>query len=424
VRRDNVVACSSVEVTMGRRHLHVVGSIAVGMIVLAGCSSATPAAKPSVVHTTTTLANPVRVPSASPYLRTVAFVNPGHGYGMWVRQGSVRCRGLVGSTHDGGATFGPLVEVTSWPCAENPPAQALAFDDRGDGFLYGPDLFVTHDGGATWARSRQPGAILSVVALGRSVWSVWSECPASSTEQICPLALRESADGGRTWSSSMAPADALTSVGVEGESGQTSLVRLSPSSAYLLGGNSGLGNGNVLTQPMWFTSDGGASWSTRSTTCATPGFVAMAAAPDGSLVTVCAGTSGAGSQEKSAQRSTDGGVTWAVESNCPFGAPTSPCESAPLNFGYLGGIVAPAPDTVFLYGDRAALLVSHDEGTRWQEVRPQIGGTSWGTSRVTFFNESDGVVLGDNERQASAPLLLWHTSDGGRRWRSVAPRVS
>jgi photosystem II stability/assembly factor-like uncharacterized protein len=329
---------------------------------------------------------------------------------------------LVGSTKDGGATFGPLVEVTSWSCGDNPPAQTLTFDDHGDGFLYGPDLFVTHDGGTTWARSRQPGAIQSVVALGRSVWAVEAECRPQSTAQTCPLALRESRDGGRTWSSSMAPAGAVTSAVLPEAFGQTSLVRLSPSSAYLLGRPSGAGN--VLDPPMWFTSDGGVSWSIRSTACVTPGFVALAAAPDGSLVTVCAGGAAAGSQEKSAQRSTDDGATWTVESNCPFGAPSSPCEAAPLNFGYLGGIAAPAADTVFLYGDRAALLVSHDDGAQWQEVRPQIGGTSWGTGQVTFFNGSDGVVLGDNERKASTPLTLWHTSDGGEHWRPVVPRVT
>jgi photosystem II stability/assembly factor-like uncharacterized protein len=402
---------------MGRRFFYRVGAVVVGAVVLVLLLTASSSAAPSpTIH-----ADSHPAPSVSTYLRTVAFVDPAHGYGLWVRQGSVACRGLVGSTKDGGATFGPLVGVMSWPCDDNPPAQTLTFTHHGDGFLYGPDLFVTHNGGTSWARSRQPGSMLSVVALGRSVWAVEAECGPHQTTPTCPLALRESSDGGRTWSSSMAPAGAVTSAVLPGAFGQTSLVRLGPSSAYLLGRPSGAAN--VLDPPMWFTSDGGVTWSIRSTACVTPGLIALAAAPDGSLDTVCAGTAAAGSQEKSAERSTDGGATWTVESNCPFGAPSSPCESAPLNFGYLGGIAAPATDTVFLDGDRSPLLVSHDGGAQWQEVQPQIGGTSWGTGQVTFFNGSDGVVLGDNERQASTPLTLWHTSDGGEHWRSVVPRL-
>ena len=96
------------------------------------------------------------------------------GYGAFTLQGTVTCRYLVGPTNDGGATFGPLVPVTSWTCANNAPVHDMAFDDHGDGFLYDPDLMATHDAGKTWMQSTQPGAVLSVEALGLSVWMVES----------------------------------------------------------------------------------------------------------------------------------------------------------------------------------------------------------------------------------------------------------
>jgi photosystem II stability/assembly factor-like uncharacterized protein len=205
------------------------------------------------------------------------------------------------------------------------------------------------------------------------------------------------------------------------------MVRIGQSSAYLVPNAVNNPQDRANAAPLWFTKDGGTSWSERSIPCAVnvASTIALSAAPDGTLLAVCAGEPGAGSQAKSALRSTDGGITWTVESSCPIASPPSTpgCAVGPLNLGYLGGIVAVSADTVFLYGDRSSLLVSHDGGALWQAVQPLIGDTSAGTGQAVFFTNSDGIVLGEGG-DTNEVVTLWSTSDGGAQWSSVVPQTN
>src|SRR5579862_2789240 len=127
-------------------------------------------------------------PPVPPHLTTVAFFNPTDGYGLFPKNGTNGCEGLyVAKTTDGGAHFGPLLPL---PGCE---ATALAFNDHGDGFAYGPDLYVSHDGGLTWTTQHEPGVVLSVEALGESIWALITECPPTTqTSKPCPFEVSES----------------------------------------------------------------------------------------------------------------------------------------------------------------------------------------------------------------------------------------
>ncbi len=404
-------------------------------LIVAGCSSS-PSSAPHLTTTsspppTTSTAPPPTTSTTSPAsasetLTAIAFFNPKVGYGLFTRQGAVNCQDLVGPTTDGGAIFGPLVPVTSWTCANAAPVGSLAFDDHGDGFLYGPDLMVTHDDGTTWVRSAQPGAVLSVEALGFSVWMLEAQCPSPSISRTCAVRLFESTDGGRTWSTSSAPPSAVANAYFPAQD-QTELVRITQSSAYLVSDAINNPQDQANATPLWFTTDGGASWSERSIPCFVSGAssVSLSAAPDGTLLAVCAGEPGAGNQAKSALRSIDGGVTWTVQSSCPIASPASaPGTSCDIfTFGYQGGIDAVSADTVFLYGNRSSLLVSHDGGALWQAVEPLIGGDAEGTQQAIFFNDSDGIVLGEGGETGEV-VTLWSTSDGGTQWTAVVPRTN
>ena len=378
------------------------------------------AKKPSRVPTPATTPT---TPSTSMRLTAITFFNQTHGYGLFTQDGDVTCRDLVSPTSDGGSKFGPLVLTTSWNCADGSPADSVAFDDHGDGFLFGPDLFVTYDGGKKWTQHPQRGAVLSVEALGSSVWMVESGC--SSTipgPQACPLRLFKSTDGGHTWSSSSQsdPPIRTASPSAGTTQGQTWLVRVSQSSAYILSPPPIGPAGTSPDAPMWFTRNGGASWSSRSIPCSLPSdSVALSVAPSGKLIAVCASEPAAGLQPKSVLSSSDGGSTWKVDSTCSG----SNCTTNPLTAGYLGGIDAASASTVYLYGDRSSLLVSHDGGAQWQKVKPLIGDTSGGTQQAIFFNDSNGVVLGENGNNRDRSTL-WSTQDGGTSWRSVVPRTN
>ena len=390
---------------------------------MAACGGPPAAARPRAATSAATAPGAV---AAIGRLVSLAFVSPADGYGLFVRQSGAVCQDEVGRTTDGGARFSTLVRVSSWPCAESAPAAALAVDGHGDGFLYGPGLFVTHDGGRTWKPGRLPGQALAVAALGRSAWMVVAVCPREGGQSVrCGLRLVESADGGRSWTPAPAqPAGAAvrgsgSGVAAEAAAGQTWLVRTGRSSGYVVSSPRTSPRGLPDQAALWFTRDAGASWSRRSVHCGIDALsVVVSAAPDGTLLAVCAGEPSAGLQAKSAARSADGGRSWAVHLPCPGKVMGCP----PLNSGYLGSVDAVSGRTAFLVGGRSSLLITRDGGVRWRMVRPLIGDSGGGTSQVVFFSRSRGVVLGEDGNDNELPTI-WHTSDGGAHWSAVLPRT-
>jgi photosystem II stability/assembly factor-like uncharacterized protein len=172
---------------------------------------------------------------------------------------------------------------------------------------------------------------------------------------------------------------------------------------------------------LWHTANGGRSWSQRSLGCQIDAMsVVVSAAPDGTLLAVCAGQRTAGYQPKSVARSTDGGRTWTVHVPCRANAPA--CSESPLDAGYLGGIDAVTGAVAFLSGGRSSLLVTHDSGTRWRIVRPLIGDTSALSGPVTFFGRSDGVLIAEGGNTKEMPAI-YRTADGGMHWSNVMPTV-
>jgi photosystem II stability/assembly factor-like uncharacterized protein len=364
---------------------------------------------------------------ASLYLSQIAFFGPETGYGVFDRVGAggATCLSLVGETTDGGSRFGHLSPVTSWQCSDMQPAGSLAFDDHGDGFYYGPELFVTHDGGRRWAADPQRATVLSVAALGYSVWMLEARCqPSGHVPSTCPLHLLESVDGGRSWAPApeqpQSPAAAGNGTGVAmSAADRGSLVRVDRSSAYVLMSPVADPYGEPDSAPLRYTGDSGASWSERHVPCGVDALsAALSVAPDGALMAVCAGQPSVGAQLKSAARSTDGGRTWQVHSSCVKGPG---CQVGSLDAGYLGAIDAVSARTAFLVGGRSPLTVTTDGGESWRAVNPLIGGSDAGTAQVIFFNSRDGVVLGTGS--ATGEPALWRTSDGGAEWSKVVPRT-
>jgi hypothetical protein len=347
-------------------------------------------------------------------LQTLAFSSPQSGYGLVDDEGARTCVDRVGLSGDGGARFALVGTVAAWRCAGGAPVAQLAFDGRGDGFAYGPGLFVSHDGGRSWARSPQPGSVLAVSALGESVWMVEEDC-ARGRSLTCPMALLESADGGRTWRPApRQPPGALAARYGEPALGQDWLVRVSAGTAYVLSSPPR----GALYVPLWSTSDGGASWAARRIPCGGALSVVASVAPDGALVAVCAGEPGAGSQAKWSAASTDGGRTWSVHPRCEIIA----CQPAALVGGYLGEVDAVSASTFYVIGDRSPLIVTRDGGVSWRRY-DDVGNVNGLPAQVQFFGPRDGIVLGQSNT-STAPVTIWHTDDAGANWTAVTPTFS
>jgi photosystem II stability/assembly factor-like uncharacterized protein len=354
-------------------------------------------------------------------LTDIAFVSPAMGYGYFVHQGLQHCQAKVAATADGGAVFAHLVEVTSWDCDDNPPVSHLTFVDQEDGFLYGPSLFVTHDGGRAWSPGHLPGRVLTVQAVGHSVWAASARCP-SPAARYCRLLLFESSDGRRAWLRAAVPAVAANPY-FDGAGGSW-LVRSGPDLAYLLSSPSGPQGSNNYYVQLWVTNNGGTSWAARRAPCNIGATAAvLSAAPDGTLFLVCAGGASAGFEPKSVLRSVDGGLHWALGVHCALGPTRAPGCSSYINGGYLAGVVAVSASTVFVFGVRSSLLVSRDGGTSWAPVSPLIGDTGGFSGPLLLFSAKDAIVLGTNPR-TNEDVSLWATSDGGSRWTAVVPHIA
>ncbi len=233
-----------------------------------------------------------------------------------------------------------LAAVTTWRCGGNLPASFLAADGHGDAFFYDPGLFVTHDGGRTWASAHQPGTVLAIATAGRSAWMVRADCPRHG--RTCALRLLESADGGRAWAASPAqpPGATVRAVGgqpaQEGAAGQTWLLRTGRSSAYRAV-QPGRRRRPVLVHRRRRGRPGprarsGAGRSAPSRSRSRP-------RRTGRCWPCAPGSPVAGFQAKSAGRSTDGGRSWTVHTPCPVSRMA--CRRGmPLDSGYLAQIDA------------------------------------------------------------------------------------
>jgi hypothetical protein len=351
-------------------------------------------------------------------LLRVAFTSPSRGVGLFVRStipeqgtGNGRCEYFTRATGDGGASFGVAgATIATTSCASGYLVAGLAADGVGDVFAYGPGLFVSHDGGASWRSQKMPGTLLALDAVGRSVWALSDSGSApTSRAPTCRLTLTVSTDGGRTWvQAPRQPPERSFSPEFSGPS--TWLWREDAERAVVIVPPRVLSHtANTVTLEQ--TRDGGAHWSSTSAPCpAGPLSVEFSIAPDGARWLACAGEPGAGEQTKSLARSLDGGKTWlAGAPPCPIG--TACHHGMPLG-GYLGGLAALSPTTAFYVGGRSSLTYTHDGGRSWH-VEPDFSGDASGTSEVTFVNRSDGWVLDEGY---GGHAVLWRTRDGGTRW--------
>lgn len=359
-------------------------------------------------------------------LTSVAMISPRRGYGLFEVAAGSRCQALSGQTSDGGAQFESASPITSWNCSGYAAVGSVATDDQGAVFAYGPQLFISWDGGSSWRREPQPGTVLAVSPVGRSVWLLLATCPQPGTANpSCRLRLLMSGNAGRSWHPSpVEPARAtsgLFGIGLGATAGQTWLLRTGQSAGYVFSFPVGNPAGKPDKAPLWYTANGGHSWSPHLVPCGFDALAdAVAVAPGHVLAAVCAGQPGAGNQGKSVAISTDGGRSWHLTVVCSF---LRPCHAGALTGGYLGQIAALSARKLFLAGDRSSLAVTTDGGRYWQNVLPLIGDGSAGTYEIVFFGPAAGLVVGAGGN-TNGYVTIWHTANGGRTWHKVPPHLT
>jgi hypothetical protein len=277
-----------------------------------------------------------------------------------------------------------------------PPVHEVRFADKLDGWIYGPSLFATHDGGANWQPVNLGGSVVSLETSGGSVDVVVSPC---TGEEECtgPLQLYQAKTAGGNFSSVLTgpainsiPTEELLSLHAPVGFADMSGTDASPAVVYAT---------ENLADPT--------GWKAFPDPCALiqgASLVEFVAPDTTSLYTLCSGTGAAGSETKSVVK-TSGGTSHVV------GAPPSGGDTEAL-------AVSPSSDTLVVAAASGAseLYWSLNGGATWTTVDTYSDGGA-GFNDLGFTTGTQGVVIhGLPGPPADLASQLLMTTDGGSTW--------
>ncbi|MGH2468363.1 MAG: hypothetical protein ACRDGL_11655 [Candidatus Limnocylindrales bacterium] len=331
---------------------------------------------------------------------SVTFVSTDQGWvlGSTACGASARCAVIV-ETLDGGRSWGRVAAPSTTvgdPAlsqADTQGVSGLRFADPLDGWAFGPDLWATHDGGASWHRLVAPGGGgAAVLALEAHAGRVHAAVDAAS---LGGYRIATSPVGADAWT--LAPPAVAYGAG---PAPQIQLV-LSGSGGWLLEVDRAVIGGLRLGPSGW------SEWQPPCLDVNGPAVLAASSAAD--IVAGCdegvwgpapTGATGEHVVAEHFYRSTDGGTTFARS------ATTVPLAS-------LSVLAAATPSLVVGAG-------SVDDAGSNAVICSRDGGRTWATSLrlgteqplyLGFTTATQGVLITD------AGLRL--TYDGGRTWQSV-----
>jgi photosystem II stability/assembly factor-like uncharacterized protein len=319
-----------------------------------------------------------------------SFINPQEG---WVL-GASSCQSCAALdvTDDGGSTWQSLPAL---PVALGPNSRASSavsdvyFADPSDGFLFGPGLEMTHDGGLTWGRANLP-PVAHLVGGAGYVYAL------SEATSLTGASLWRTTIGSNSWSSvAMPKTTGAFSLAAEG------------STLVLFQGGLGISgpaaNADQLGA-LWISTDAGTNWMNRSVPCTTTdggaALVSIALGhPDAWLVDCYDGEQS--SQEQDTQHhlygTSDEGENWVrLVDPTHMGGPDLLADNG-------SGHAFLATES----GGGDQLVGTFDGGLGWSPVlTPSVGFSGW--ADLEFVDASTGFIVADEQ--------LYRTQDGGRTW--------
>jgi photosystem II stability/assembly factor-like uncharacterized protein len=351
-------------------------------------------------------------PLANAALQNLTWINPTEGWALATEPCTQGTCIRLASTTDGGEHWHALPDPPAHMqdgeanCSRQACVTSVQFATPTIGYLYGPALLMTTDGGRTWRRvpGLQTETLNAADGHAYRVAYAHDGCPGP-----CQPILQQAEIGSTNWQpmpSSLVPPD---------RSGEAQIVQ---SGATLLLALYGSQAGPVSAQASVYRStNAGQSWRHQNDPCAGLGpnpkteedLTDLASSPAGFLAGLCTAHVGRGTFVVT---SSDGGAHW------------RPTNAVPSEQGL--ALVAAASATTLAVATSATsgngpftaqLLVSIDQGRHWhvaatdpQQVT-QVGVPAW----IGFETSEIGRWIGD-------PHDYWTTHDGGRSWTRAAFR--
>jgi hypothetical protein len=271
---------------------------------------------------------------------------------------------------------------------------SLLFAGARDGWAYGPGLWATHDGGASWHRVGTNGWVVqSMAATDGHVVAVLASCDAADANCGAPsFAVRTSPAGREAWR----PVPGATGQGTPSVVARAGKAFLVVSAA---GARSYAKHDTLLSGPA----DGSARWISRTIPC-TPGANALSATTAGHLVLSCA-MLGAHPATTHLYTSADAGRHWTRIATLGMYDGASTVERT-------------GAGTLLVAGIYNGVGISRDGGHTW--TWPHAIDRTDAVEGGALI-ETD-LVTGDDGYLVAYGNGLWITSDGGLAWRPVTVR--
>ena len=313
------------------------------------------------------------------------------------------CTSLAGTNDYGQKWFGVSAPRTGPPDGASGVGQ-LRFLNTHDGWAFGPQLWMTDDGGAGWKQEPTDGMrVIDLETAGNRAFALFASCTGSGAQfgaQCSRFSLYTSAAGSDQWQRVPGPTADLAQAGT-GQAASASLV-LAGSHGYLLAPSGQLFSG-PLTGGAWTIADVQAPCSPGPPGPGGQPTDALLAAGSGQLILVCnsATSAGSDSQTKVVMQSSNGGTSWSTAGDAPSsGIATS---------------VAAAQGNVVVLATDSGLDLSGNGGTSWQRAETSPAGAATGKrgfSYVGMTSSTNGVAL------PADPGLheVYITTNGGSTW--------
>ncbi len=317
---------------------------------------------------------------------SASFLSPASGFVLGGVGCTVQrpCAARLVATTDGGARWhfvqAPAVRLSGLTSGGS--VSRIVFASRRAGWLYGPALWSTRDGGAHWRQLALGGAVRLMAASAGRVYAVVAP-PGGKPDELF-------ASPGR---------DAWARVGHF--TARFGILAVSGRAAWF-------GNGGGFIERsspyVWATADG-AHWHKYPVRCPAPydrdGLASIAAASPSDVFFLCLSDAAAGQQGKAVLRSVNGGKTARL-------AGTAPASGS-------GGLIAvpPGRPQVITLGTAFFLDRSADGGKTWTAKYHNTGGAPWNS--LSYLSQTAGWA----EFGSPPDSGLLRTTDAGVTWGQV-----